>query len=187
MNKAMGTEARLMYSPTLFNCLANPISKQVVMGQPLQRYAEMQGPQAVGLGMGFLLAHEFGHMFQFKMVDDQPEKLGNDTPVNELQADVLAGYWAAIRIQEQREEQGQSREWENANKDYYLKAAGSLGDYAFFSPSHHGTPQQRYAAVKKGYNGGQDRKFGNLSEAYSDNAKRMFDWSREESKKIMGR
>jgi hypothetical protein len=175
MKDCMGVDADLLYSPGLFNALADPDRNEVVLGLPLLRHAEMQGPEIVALGMGFILAHEYSHTFQFKMVNNRLERLGNSTPQIELQADVLAGYYGGARLDEQLNNDAAIRR----SGAIYIRAAGSMGDYAFFSRSHHGTPEQRASATKAGFDAGRAQKFGDLDEAFGDNGKQLFDWSRE--------
>jgi len=187
MNDCMGSDAELYYSPTLFNAFADPNEDQVVLGEPLVRKAERDGPDGVGLGMGFILAHEYGHVFQFTHCDNDLSELGNYTPHVELQADVLAGYWAGARVHEQRIERGKNEAWEETNQRIYTRYAASFGDFAFDDPSHHGTPSQRRRATARGFDAGQANKFGTLEETYSDNEDEVFDWSREVAISISGR
>lgn len=85
-------------------------------------------------------SHEFGHILQFKHgldVDaDQPT-----VKRSELQADYFAGYFAGLRKRERAS---------------YPAAVVALiqhdyGDTAFWNPAHHGTPEERGAAVVKGF------------------------------------
>lgn len=181
MKDCMGVDADLLYSPSLFNALADPDRNEVVLGEPLLRHAERQGPEVVALGMGFILAHEYSHTFQFKMVSNKLERLGSSTPQVELQADVLAGYYGGARLDEQLSNEAAIRR----SGAVYIRAAGSMGDYAFFSGSHHGTPSQRASATKAGFDAGRAQKFGDLDEAFGSNAKKLFEWSKNQATEIL--
>ncbi len=188
LNARLHVHARLMYSPTLNNALADPDTDEVVLGLVLQRQAEQQarlyGPSVVNIGMGWIMCHEFGHVFQFRMSEHDLSKLPRYTPHTELQADILGAYYMGGRMEEQREEAQRNEAWVTSQAGAMFMMARNLGDYAFFSNSHHGTPDQRTEAVRIGYEAGHDQKFGTLEEAYSDNAEEIFKWSLEEAKRI---
>jgi hypothetical protein len=181
MKDCMGVDADLLYSPNLFNALADPDRNEVVLGEPLLRHAERQGPEIVALGMGFILAHEYSHTFQFKMMNNRLERLGNSTPQIKLQADVLAGYYGGARLDEQLDNEAAIRR----SGAIYIRAADSMGDYAFFSNSHHGTPAQRATATKAGFDAGRAQKYGDLDGAFGNNGKELFEWSRDRADEIL--
>jgi hypothetical protein len=87
--------------------------------------------------MPAIMAHEFGHIYQFKRNSQMPTKL------LELQADYLAGWYMGNR-------EGSSQYGINAfrqdSQSFFEK-----GDYNFNSPTHHGTPEERNAAILEGY------------------------------------
>lgn len=83
-----------------------------------------------------VLAHEFGHILDFKL---------KATPANgmytELYADFMSGCFIAYRYKQK---------WADVNSN--LRWVVRIGDYAAVSdPAHHGTPMQRTAAFKAGY------------------------------------
>jgi hypothetical protein len=87
-------------------------------------------------------AHEFGHMLQMKTgLIDVLGQLDKTVRPIELHADFLAGAFLAARKQE----------YPNLN----LRMAGEtfveMGENNFTSPTHHGTAQERIAAVTAGY------------------------------------
>jgi predicted metalloprotease len=131
--------------------------------------------------VGFILAHEYSHTFQFKMVNNRIERLGSSTPQIELQADVLAGYYGGARLDEQLNNEAAIRR----SGAIYIRAAGSLGDYAFFSNSHHGTPTQRALATRAGFNAGRAKKFGDLDDAFGSQPTKLFEWSKVEVNEIL--
>lgn len=181
MKKCMDVDADLMYSPTLFNALADPDTNEVVLGEPLWRQAAMKGQAYVDLAMGFVLAHEYAHIFQFKMVNNELGRLGNSTPLVELQADMLAGYYGGARLEEQL---GNNEFMINQAGNLFIQGAADLGDYAFYSQSHHGTPSQRAAATLEGFRAGRSEKFGNLDTAFSDRDDEIFEWSKKRAREI---
>lgn len=182
-NQHLGVQASLRYNPFLRNALADPQTNEVVLGLPLLREAESKGPVAVNMGMGFIMAHEYGHIFQFKMVKQDLSRL-TKTPVVELQADVLGAYWAGARLAQQRRDLGQGPEWIDQNAAESVRQAQNLGDFAFTSRHHHGTPNQRRKAAQTGMKAGVDERFGNVDSAYSRSQKPLFDWSWSQAEAI---
>ncbi|MEQ8995330.1 MAG: hypothetical protein RID53_02360 [Coleofasciculus sp. B1-GNL1-01] len=85
-----------------------------------------------------IMAHEFAHILQWKY---QSQLIGK---LRELHADFLAGYYLGVK---------------NYIPYRDLRAfASSLftkGDYNFWNLDHHGTPQERVAAMNIGYSLGQ--------------------------------
>ena len=98
-------------------------------------------------GLAYVVAHEYGHNIQ----DELGIRVTRATAMGlELQADCLAGVFG--------------------NSEYYagvldagdvaraISLANLIGDFNFTDPGHHGTPAERVAAWKLGYNSGeQDR------------------------------
>lgn len=98
--------------------------------------AELYRDGGVGLSIPGILAHEYAHIVQFK-AGRHPA-----TPVNELHADFLAGWYLARR-----------------GYNYFtvgpaFQSFFSKGGYDFNSPNFHGTPQQRLTAIQAGFNNG---------------------------------
>jgi hypothetical protein len=86
-----------------------------------------------------IMAHEFGHIYQFKYGTQKlPVKL------TELQADYLAGWYIG------RREKVSS--WKTSALQQAMTTLYNKGDYAFNNPTHHGTPQERLQAVNEGIN-----------------------------------
>jgi hypothetical protein len=180
LKQTMGVSPNLMFSRSLSNALADPFRDEIVIGEPLAAYALSQGKAAFDLGVGFLVAHEFAHHFQFRMVSKRLQQLGA-SPQIELQADLLAGYYGGAILKEQ---------WNNPLMERvsgatYIHAARTLGDYAFFSPTHHGTPNQRASATQIGFDAGQADKFGKLDDAFGENGRKVFDWSKGEVARVL--
>lgn len=99
--------------------------------------------EMVRLAYGFgdaALAYVIGHEYAHGMQTAYGFGSGN-TPINELQADCLAGFYMAATPDINFDE-----------KDIVeiTAFANSIGDYNFWSQQHHGTPEQRVGAVVHG-------------------------------------
>jgi hypothetical protein len=84
-----------------------------------------------------IMAHEFGHAYQFARGGPLPS-----TKLMELQADYLSGWYMKHR-------DAQSG-WSEQSLRQTLYAFYSKGDYEFNSPRHHGTPDERLQAAVGG-------------------------------------
>jgi hypothetical protein len=87
-----------------------------------------------GTTIPMIMAHEFGHILSFKL------QLPFQGKHQELWADYCAGAYMFYR-----------QFWKQTDVNATLKTFFEIGDYAFNSPSHHGTPQERHQAVMKGF------------------------------------
>jgi hypothetical protein len=87
-------------------------------------------------------SHEFGHILQFKYGLTKRVNAGQSSVRrSELQADYFAGYFAGLR----------KRERPNYPAAVAALTQFSHGDTLFGSPSHHGTAEERGAAVVQGF------------------------------------
>ncbi|MBF0612581.1 MAG: hypothetical protein G8345_13355 [Magnetococcales bacterium] len=89
-----------------------------------------------------ICAHEFGHIVQYDYdVSDRLQKRQTTHRLMELHADFLSGYYVGLRNFDYSKQQMISlgRAWEE------------LGDSNFTDPDHHGTSQERIAAMEQGY------------------------------------
>jgi len=87
-------------------------------------------------------AHEFGHILQYKRGLDEKLKQGQCTVKRvELQADFFAGYFAGRRKLERSTFPAE----EFAMTQYFF------GDDEIKHPDHHGTPDERGAAIVRGF------------------------------------
>ena len=110
----------------------------------------LEGYTAVGLGdvaPQAVFAHEFGHHIQFQngyFEDDVPGATTEAelTRYTELMADAFAAYYLTHHrgagMKKKRVEQ-------------FLQVFFQIGDCAFDDPGHHGTPNQRMAAARFGF------------------------------------
>ena len=106
----------------------------------------------VGLGFGdvasqAVLAHEFGHHIQFKIGVFITEFTPEETRRTELMADAYSAYYMSHA-------QGAAMQWKRVRQ--FLEVFFNIGDCAFTSPGHHGTPLQRLAAADFGYSVAND-------------------------------
>jgi hypothetical protein len=99
----------------------------------------------LGLGINApdsVLSHEFGHHVQFELgVFDTYDGTPEATRRTELMADAFGAYYCA----HSRGASFQSKRIAEVFRSSYL-----IGDCAFDSPGHHGTPDQREAAAQWG-------------------------------------
>ncbi|MFO1159429.1 MAG: hypothetical protein U1E60_11365 [Reyranellaceae bacterium] len=100
-----------------------------------------------GITVIAVCAHEFGHIYQmYAGYEPMLNQLGPTNRSHELHADFLAGYYLALRKAEHRQ--------------LDLSAVGgilhSLGDTAFNSRQHHGTPDERVGALAAGFRFGSE-------------------------------
>jgi hypothetical protein len=117
----------------------NSYNGTIIFGRSLLR-RELSRDYGRGISIPAIMAHEFGHVVQF-----QEGSLSDAaTPVRELHADFLAG-WYLSRL-------GLSdRQVQPAMRAFY-----EMGDTAFRDPDHHGTPDERLASITAGFNSSAD-------------------------------
>ena len=107
--------------------------------------------RAVGkFGVAYILAHEYGHNVQHDLTSREPRFQRPGPPFLarqlELHADCLAGLWANSVYAEGRVEL--------RDVDEALSTARAVGDFDVATRDHHGTPDERAAAWKAGYDVG---------------------------------
>ena len=106
--------------------------------------------KAIGdFGVAYALAHEYAHAVQ-NQVGLYDAHLS--TEHYELDADCLAGTWANSAYYQGLLEGG--------DVDEAISTAEAVGDFDLTNPDHHGTPAQREAAFKLGYNTGDPSRCG---------------------------
>jgi uncharacterized protein len=115
----------------------------VVRGLPGERAGV--GHAAGDFAVAYVLAHEYAHNLQQELgVFDN--RVSASAKPYELQADCLAGTWANSVYQQGHLEPGDLEEASNA--------ALAVGDFDVGNAQHHGTPEERRAALLAGYRGG---------------------------------
>ncbi|HEX2885618.1 metalloprotease [Vineibacter terrae] len=119
----------------------------VLFGSRLLRRL-MAGDDHPDVAVTAVCAHEYGHILQFKRGLIPRLQAGQTTVKRaELHADFLAGYYAGRRKLEKR--------------DYpaavFAATQHSFGDNQVSHPSHHGTPDERAAAIVAGFKAGYEQ------------------------------
>jgi hypothetical protein len=110
------------------NAYYDPSDASVLLGRRLMSNCDYHSIMAV-------LAHEFGHAMQHVLSWAENGKRP------ELHSDYLAGYYIGKQYSTMKET--------DLNK--VIEKFYSLGDDAFFSPEHHGKPEERMCAFYEGY------------------------------------
>jgi hypothetical protein len=116
----------------------------ILLGQNL--LAQQLTQDSSGATVVAVMAHEFGHLVQFRNGLREPGKR------SELHADFMAGWYLNLRGR---------YAWVNLMPA--LRIFYQLGDFQFNSPLHHGTPGERLAAAQAGF----DSRALNVSQAFS--------------------
>lgn len=132
------------------NAFASPETQRIYFGVNLTK--ELYTTYATTLPLWQVMAHEFGHQMQYTHGDFYR----NDPSVmrTELEADMFSGFYLGAAKNTNPAAEVQT----------ILPVAFDHGDIAYNDPGHHGTPEQRMAAVLHGivvfaeaYNGSIER------------------------------
>jgi predicted metalloprotease len=86
--------------------------------------------------LAYIIAHEYAHAMQTAY-----GFLPNNTPISELQADCLAGFYLGVLPNVQ---------FDTSDMLEIGGLAHKLGDFEYYHHDHHGTPQERMKAVAYG-------------------------------------
>ena len=114
----------------------------VLMGINLQRQLRA-GRDHPDVAVASVCSHEFGHILQYRHRLVARVNAGQRTAKrSELQADYFAGYYAGLR----------KKERPTYPAAVVAVTQGDFGDTNFGSRTHHGTEQERAAAVVRGFN-----------------------------------
>lgn len=99
-------------------------------------------PESPDAAVAKVCAHEFGHIAQYKYGLRDAIVAGQPTSKRlELHADYLAGYFAGVR----------KRERPDYPAAVFAAAAHAHGDFNVTGKKHHGAPDERAAAVVRGF------------------------------------
>jgi hypothetical protein len=143
-----GNHPIFSFNAFAFSTFGGPIPDKIVMGDGI-----LAGYQALGyndVAPQAIYAHEFAHHIQYEngYFDERvPGTKGRVTEAEktrytELMADAMSAYFLThsqgLALNKHRVEQ-------------FLKVFFQIGDCAFSSPGHHGTPAQRMAAAQFGF------------------------------------
>lgn len=122
----------------------------VLMGLGLQRRLLRQ-PEAPDACVAAVCSHEFGHILQYKLGLADRLKRGQPTVKRvELQADFLSGFFAGTR----------KKERQSFPAAVFAMTQFTFGDNMVASPTHHGTAEERGAAVVQGFEAAYRRHLG---------------------------
>lgn len=118
----------------------------IVIGDGLVELASEAGVETRIVWKG-ILSHEWAHQIQFNNFDVwYPDGAADNVPeatrTTELEADYFTGYYLTHRM-------GGTHSWYRTKQ--FLELFYNIGDCSFESDGHHGTPQQRMEAAKRGY------------------------------------
>ncbi len=121
--------------------------RKIVIGDGIVTFLEDTGldPKVI---WSSILAHEWGHQIQFLNFGkwEYPIPVFSNTPestrMTELEADFITGYYLTHK-------RGGTYNWKRVED--FLTAFFNIGDCGFESPGHHGTPIERLAAARAGY------------------------------------
>jgi hypothetical protein len=119
--------------PQSRNAIADPSTRNIYFGVNLFNVLVQQNGNV--LPVAGVLAHEWGHQVQFSFGWQT-----NPVKRMELEADAFSGYFMAI-----------AKGWAWVYMSSYFQTVFDTGDYNFNDPGHHGTPNQRYAAARLGF------------------------------------
>jgi hypothetical protein len=129
-----------------------PIPDKIVIGDGI-----LEGFEAVGFGdvaPKAIYAHEFSHHIQYEHGYNTEDIPGTANPdpsernrYNELMADAFAGYYLTHK---------KGAGFHRKRVEQFLQIFFQLGDCAFNTPTHHGTPNQRMAAAQFGFDVAHD-------------------------------
>ena len=105
-------------------------------------------PKAPDAAVLAVCAHEYGHILQYRRGVSHRLNAGQSTVKRqELHADYLAGYFAGVRKMEN----------EDFSSVTFATTMYDLGDTAFRDRNHHGTHDERAAAVVAGFRAKKER------------------------------
>jgi hypothetical protein len=97
-----------------------------------------------GAAIAGIAAHEGAHIVQFGSPDLAKRLASSTSKLRELHADFLAGYYFSRTGRTER------------SLITFGESLFAKGDYKYNDRLHHGTPQQRVAAMRAGYAAGRD-------------------------------
>ncbi len=130
----------------------------VILGLNLMQVE--QGHSNWGAALNGILAHEWAHILQ----QNTPGLRIMPTPWKELHADFLAGWYMGLRSIELRTP---------VPIDGFGRSLYGKGDYGFFDPDHHGTPEQRAVMMYEGYDYARNSSERGLDAAVRFSANRL--------------
>lgn len=131
------------------NALANPNDRSILFGLSMAQRLLTQFGSLIPLWQ--VMAHEWGHQIQFALGDSWLNAA--TVAPKELEADMFSGFYLLLAKNSQ-------------DLSSSVAAAFSIGDWDFNNPQHHGTPNQRGAAVVAGGRVALDWSLGRIQRTY---------------------
>jgi len=133
-----------------FNASANPSFNESIPAKVIVGDGILAGYTAIGyadVAPQGIYAHEFGHQIQFAngYFDDPYATTGSlaeRTRYTELMADAFSAYYLTHK---------RGAAMNRKRVEEFLDVFFQIGDCAFDNPGHHGTPNQRMAAARFGF------------------------------------
>lgn len=142
-----GNHPLFSFNSFAISSFGGPIPDKIVIGDGV-----LEGFEAVGFGdvaPKAVYAHEFSHHIQYEHgynTEDIPGSVSPDPAernrYSELMADAMAGYYLTHK---------KGAGFHRKRVEEFLQIFFQLGDCAFNTPTHHGTPNQRMAAARFGF------------------------------------
>jgi hypothetical protein len=135
----------------------------------------------IPIGIKLILAHEYAHQFQFRMFKKKNVPLTTSTPIDELQADILASYFIGSYLDAQFANLPTPEKIKRVMdlSGGAMMVVSQLGDFYFNDKNHHGNPMTRHDCMHYGFAAGWVNQFGLPTEAMTTREDLIYDWSRK--------
>jgi hypothetical protein len=147
-----GNHPLFSFNSFAVSSFGGPIPDKIVIGDGI-----LEGFEVVGFGdvaPKAIYAHEFSHHIQYEHGYNTEPIPGSVNPdpsernrYNELMADAMAGYYLTHK---------KGAGFHRRRVEQFLQIFFQIGDCAFNTPTHHGTPNQRMAAARFGFDVAHD-------------------------------
>jgi len=165
----------------------------VYVGQPLVSRLEAEnGTDPVYNGVGYVIAHEYAHQFQFKVWASKHDVEPTSIPLIELQADVMSGIWYGINdrptLSALRRQVGPSFNRQIGIDDLVVREQHAVEQAAScldWTTAEHGTSDQRDAAIKAGIQYGEDFSQASAAGAFKQCGIQIYDFSKATASQIL--
>ncbi|MGZ8378471.1 MAG: hypothetical protein ACXWZS_11575 [Gemmatirosa sp.] len=135
-----GNHPLFTFNAFALTTFGGPIPDKIVMGDGI-----LAGYDALGFGdvaPQAIFAHEFAHHVQFEKGYELDAPAAEATRFGELSADAMAAYYLT---------HSRGATMNRKRVEQFLQVFYQIGDCAFTSDGHHGTPNQRLAAAQFGF------------------------------------
>jgi len=134
----------------------------------------------IPIGIKFILAHEYAHQFQFLMFKRKKIALAASKPVDELQADILAGYALSSyfynKFSDLPEQKRVNRVWDEISNAVFV--VSNLGDNFFMDKDHHGNSYSRTECLMYGFYAVVKNQFEPRTMMIVSRPDEIYNWSR---------